>query len=48
MDVAGQEPPGQVCYWVGLLVEGEVAGVEDVDLGIGYIAPVCFGFLDLE
>jgi hypothetical protein len=43
-----QESPGQVCDQVGLFVEGEVAGVDDVHLGIGHVPAVCLGLLDLE
>lgn len=38
-----QESPGQVGDHVGLLVEGEVARVEDVHLGIRHVPAVCLG-----
>jgi hypothetical protein len=43
-----QEAPGQVRDQVGLLVESEVAGVEDVYLGVWHVPSVCLGLLDLE
>ena len=43
-----QESPGQVRDQVGLLVESEVAGVQDVHLGVWHVPAVCLGLLDLE
>ena len=43
-----QESPGQVRDQVGLLVESEVAGVEDVHLGVRHVPAVCLGLLGLE
>ena len=43
-----QESPGQVRDQVGLLVESEVAGVQDVHLGAWHVPAVCVGLLDLE
>jgi hypothetical protein len=43
-----QESPGQVRDHVGLLVEGEVAGVQDVHLGVWHVPAVRLGLLDLE
>jgi len=43
-----QESPGQVRDQVGLLVQGEVAGIQDVHLGVGHVPAVGLGFLDLE
>jgi hypothetical protein len=43
-----QEAPGQVRDQVGLLVESEVAGVQDVYLGVWHVPSVCLGLLDLE
>jgi hypothetical protein len=34
-----QESPGQIRDHVGLLVESEVAGVEDVHLGVSRVGP---------
>jgi hypothetical protein len=43
-----QESPGQVRDQVGLLVETEVAGVQDVHLGVWHIPVVGLGLLHLE
>ena len=43
-----QESPGQVRDHVGLLVQSEVAGVEDVDLGVWHVPAVRLGLLNLE
>ena len=43
-----QECPGQVRDQVGLFVESEVAGVDDVHLGVWHVPAVCLGLLDLE
>ena len=43
-----QESPGQVRDQVGLLVQSEVAGVEDVHLGVWHVPAVCLGLLGLE
>ena len=43
-----QESPGQIRDQVGLLVQSEVAGVEDVHLGVRHVPAVCLGLLDLE
>ena len=43
-----QESPGQVPDQVGLLVQSELAGVEDVHLGVRHVPAVCLGLLDLE
>ena len=43
-----QESPDQVRDQVGLFVESEVAGVEDVHLGVWHVPAVCLGLLDLE
>jgi hypothetical protein len=45
---AQQESPGQIRDQVGLLVESEVAGVDDVHLGVWHVPAVCLGLLDLE
>jgi len=46
--LALQESPGQVGDQVGLLVEGEVAGVQDVHLGVWHVFAVCLGLLNPE
>jgi hypothetical protein len=46
--LALQESPGQVRDHVGLLVESEVAGVQDVHLGVWHVPAVRLGLLDLE
>jgi hypothetical protein len=43
-----QESAGQVRDHVGLLVQSEVAGVQDVHLGVWHVPAVCRGLLDLE
>jgi hypothetical protein len=43
-----QESAGQVRDHVGLLVEREVAGVEDVHFGVWHVPAVCLGLVDLE
>jgi len=45
---ARQESPDQVRGQVGLLVESEVAGVEDVYLGVWHVPSAGLGLLDLE
>ena len=43
-----QEAPGQVRDQAGLLVESEVAGVQDVYFGVWHVPSVRLGLLDLE
>jgi hypothetical protein len=46
--LALQESPGQVRDQIGLLVQSEVAGVENVHLGVRHVPAVGLGLLDLE
>ena len=43
-----QESPAQIRDQVGLLIEAEVAGVEDMHLGAWHVPAVRLGLLDLE
>lgn len=35
-------------YLVGFGIEGEVSGVEDVDLCVGYVLAIAFGLAEVE